>query len=64
MDLHQADYAKAIVGLGLPDGLAQAVAGWDVAASQGALFDGGQQMSKLIGRKTTTLAAVVAEAFK
>ena len=42
--------------------LAQAIAGWDVGASQGALFDDGRQLSRLIGRPTTPLAATVAAA--
>lgn len=62
VDLPQADYAKALEGVGLPAGLAQAIAGWDVGASQGALFDDGRQLSRLIGRPTTPLAASVATA--
>ncbi len=59
-NLPEADYAAALKGFGLPDGFAQAVAGWDVAASRGALFDGGRQLSHLIGRATTPLADAVA----
>ncbi|HNT37696.1 MAG TPA: SDR family oxidoreductase [Rubrivivax sp.] len=62
VDLPPADYAKALAGMGLPAGLAQAIAGWDVGASQGALFDDGRQLSRLIGRPTTPLAAAVAAA--
>jgi hypothetical protein len=40
----------------LPEALAQAIAGWDVAASQGALFDDSQQLSALMGRPTTPLS--------
>jgi len=61
-DLPEADYAAVLVGAGLPDGLAQAIAGWDGAASKDALFDDGRQLSSLIGRPTTPLAASVAEA--
>jgi NAD(P)H dehydrogenase (quinone) len=50
--LPEADYAAALKGFGLPDGLAQAVASWDVGAAKGALFDDGHQLSRLIGRKT------------
>ena len=63
-DLPEADYAAALAGFGLPEGFAQAIAGWDVAASQGALFGGGRQLSALIGRPTTPLPATVAEALK
>lgn len=61
-NLPEADYAAALAGFGLPVGLAQAIAGWDVSASKGALFDDGRQLSKLIGRPTTTLATTVAGA--
>ena len=58
-DMPAADYAAALTGFGLPEGLAHAIAGWDVAASQGALFDDGRQLSRLIGRPTTPLAETV-----
>jgi NAD(P)H dehydrogenase (quinone) len=47
-DLPEADYAAALKGFGLPDGLAQAIASWDVGAAKGALFDDGHQLSKLV----------------
>jgi NAD(P)H dehydrogenase (quinone) len=61
-NLAEADYAAALKGFGLPEGFAKAIAGWDVAASQGALFDDGKQLSRLIGRPTTPLASSVAAA--
>lgn len=63
-NLPQADYAKALAGFGLPDVYAQGIAGWDVDASNGALFDDGRQLSGLIGRATTPLSASVAQALK
>jgi NAD(P)H dehydrogenase (quinone) len=60
-DLPERSYAAALAGLGLPQGLARAIASWDVCASKGALFEDGRQLSRLIGRPTTPLAAVVAE---
>jgi len=63
-NLPQADYAAALRGFGVPEGFAQAIAGWDVGASQGALFDDGRQLSRLIGRPTTPLSAAVAESLK
>lgn len=63
-NLSEADYADALVGMGLPKGLAQAYAGWDAAAAHGALFDDQRQLSKLIGHPTTTLSVVVADALK
>ncbi len=63
-NLPPADYATALKGFGLPEGLAAAIAGWDVGAGQGALFDDGRQLSKLIGRATTPLSVPVAAAIK
>ena len=63
-NLPEADYTAALVGLGLPEPLAQAYASYDVGASQGALFDDGRQLSALIGRPTTRLATAVADALK
>lgn len=64
VNMPEADYATALVSFGLPEGLAHAIAGWDVAASEGALFDDSRQLSKLIGRPTTPLAATVSEALQ
>jgi NAD(P)H dehydrogenase (quinone) len=61
-DLPQDDYAAILEGAGLPAGLAAAIASWDVGASQGALFDDGRALSRLIGRPTTPLSASVAAA--
>jgi NAD(P)H dehydrogenase (quinone) len=61
-NLSESDYAAALVGFGLPEGLAHAIAGWDTSASRGALFDDGRQLSKLIGRPTTPMPETVAAA--
>jgi NAD(P)H dehydrogenase (quinone) len=63
-DLPAAEYVKVLVSAGLPESYAQAIAGWDVAAAQGALFDDSHQLSTLIGRPTTLLSVSVAEARK
>lgn len=63
-NLLEADYAAALIGFGLPEGFAQAIASWDVGASKGALYEDGRQLSGLIGRPTTPLATVVATAIK
>lgn len=55
----QAEYAAMLKSVGLPDGLAEAIAGWDLAASKDALFDDGHQLSALIGRPTKPLADLV-----
>jgi NAD(P)H dehydrogenase (quinone) len=61
-DLPPAEYAWILHGVGIPEGLARAIAGWDVAAAEGQLFDDSRQLSTLIGRPTTPLAVVVASA--
>ncbi|WP_162428112.1 SDR family oxidoreductase [Pontibacter pudoricolor] len=63
-NLPEADYAAALAGFGLPEGLAYAIAGWDVAASGGALYDNGRQLSQLIGHPTTPMKETLAEALK
>lgn len=63
-NLPEADYAAALTSFGLPEALAQAIAGWDVAASKDVLYDDSRQLSKLIGRPTTALSVAVAEALQ
>jgi NAD(P)H dehydrogenase (quinone) len=58
------EYAAALAGFGLPEAVAQAIAGWDIDASNGALFDESRQLSALIGRPTTPLSDSVAESLK
>lgn len=62
--MREADYAAALIAVGLPEPLAKAIAGWDVGASQGALFDDSRQLSALIGRPTTPLSTAVADALR
>jgi NAD(P)H dehydrogenase (quinone) len=64
VDMPQADYAAALVQVGLPAGFAALLADSDAAAANGALFDNGSQLSQLIGRSTTPVSAVVAAALK
>lgn len=61
-NLSEAEYANILKSLGLPEGLAQAIAGWDVGASRDDLFDDTKQLSALIGHPTTSLTKVVADA--
>jgi len=63
-DLPEEEYAAILTGFGLPADLAAAIASWDTAASEGALFEEGRQLSALIGRPTTPLAATVASVLK
>jgi NAD(P)H dehydrogenase (quinone) len=63
-NLTEAEYAAALAGFGLPVPVAQAYANFDTGAAQGALFDDGHQLSKLIGHATTPLATSVEDALK
>jgi len=63
-NLPEADYAAALTSFGLPEGLAQAIAGWDAAAAKDDLFSDSYQLSALIGRPTTPLSVVVADALR
>jgi NAD(P)H dehydrogenase (quinone) len=63
-DLPEVDFKGALVGAGLPEGLAALLADSDTGASKGALFDDSHQLSKLIGRPTTPWATTVSVALK
>ena len=63
-NLPEDEYAGILAGFGLPEGLAYAIAGWDVGISKGDLFDDSKQLSSLIGRPTTSIHEVVNEAVK
>lgn len=63
-NLSEQDYAGILKGFGLPEGIAFAIAGWDVSASKGDLFDGGRQLSGLTGHPTTPLAVAVENALR
>ncbi len=63
-NLPESAYADILEKIGLPETIATAIAGWDIGASKGDLFDDSQQLSKLIGRATTPLADVVKNALK
>ncbi|EKS7200418.1 TPA: SDR family oxidoreductase [Enterobacter ludwigii] len=55
-NMSEKDFAAALKGVGLPDGLADMLADSDVGASKGGLFDDSHTLSKLIGRPTTPLS--------
>jgi NAD(P)H dehydrogenase (quinone) len=61
-NLPEGEYAEVLKSFGLPEFFATAIASWDTGASKGDLFDDGKQLSKLIGRPTTSLADAVAQA--
>ncbi len=64
VNLPEAEFKAALVGAGLPDGLAFVLANSDAAAAKGALFDDQRQLSALIGRPTASLASMMAAALK
>ena len=64
VDMPQADYAAALVKVGLTEGFANLLADSDAAAANGGLFDESKQLSQLIGRSTTPIAQVIAAALK
>jgi NAD(P)H dehydrogenase (quinone) len=59
INLPQAEFAAALKGAGLPDGLAEMLADSDAGAEQGGLFDNSKTLSKLIGRATIPYADVI-----
>jgi NAD(P)H dehydrogenase (quinone) len=63
-DVPAEEYAEALLGFGLPEPLARALADSDLGVERGELFDEGGDMSRLNVRPTTTLAQAVAEALK
>ncbi len=58
-NLPEAEYKKVLVKAGLPEPVAALLSDSDTGISKGGLFDDGHQLSKLIGRPTTSLAAAV-----
>lgn len=59
INMPQAEFAGALKGAGLPDGLAEMLADSDANAAQGSLFDDSLTLSKLTGRPTTPWQDVV-----
>jgi NAD(P)H dehydrogenase (quinone) len=63
-NLPENEYAAILSSFGLPEGLAGAIAGWDVSISKGDLFNDSKQLSNLIGHQTTPVSEVVSQAVK
>lgn len=59
VNLPEAECRAALVRAGMPEHVASLIADSDTGVSAGALFDEGRQLSRLIGRPTTTLEASV-----
>jgi NAD(P)H dehydrogenase (quinone) len=60
VNLPEAEYKSVLIKVGLPEVIAELLADSDNGASKDALFDDGRQLSKLIGRPTTSLATAIA----
>jgi len=63
-NLPEVEFKAALVGAGLPEGLATLLSESDVGASKGGLFDNGHQLSQLIGHPTTSMASQVSLVLK
>jgi NAD(P)H dehydrogenase (quinone) len=61
-DLPEPEYKVALQNAGLPEAFAGLIAESDAKAASDSLFDGGRQLSSLIGRPTTPMARSVAVA--
>jgi len=60
VNLPEAEYKSVLIKVGLPEVIAELLANSDTGASKDALFDDSRQLSKLIGRPTTSLATAIA----
>ncbi len=58
-NLTEGDFKAALLGAGLPEGIAGLLSESDTGAAKGGLFDDTKQLHQLIGRPTTALAAMV-----
>lgn len=63
-NLTETQYEDILKSFGLPEGLALMLADSDTGASKGGLFDDSKFLSSFIGRPTTSLAKVLADALK
>jgi NAD(P)H dehydrogenase (quinone) len=61
-NLPEAEYKSVLQGVGLPEAFADIIAESDAKAANDSLYDAGRQLSRLIGRPTTTMAQSVAAA--
>ena len=61
-NMSEADFKAVLLNVGMPAGLASLIADADVGATKGALFDDSHDLSRLIGRPTTSLARSVGDA--
>lgn len=59
INLPEEAYKNALIGVGLPEPFAALLADSDTGIANGQLFDGGMQLSQLIGRPTETMESVI-----
>jgi NAD(P)H dehydrogenase (quinone) len=64
VDMPESAYRDALTGAGLPEPIAALLSDSDAAAAQGALFDDGHALSRLIDRPTTPWAETIAVTLK
>jgi NAD(P)H dehydrogenase (quinone) len=58
-NLPETEYSKILESFNLPKEMSIAIASWDTGIAKGDLFDTSHQLSKLIGRPTTSIAESV-----
>lgn len=63
-DLPENDYAESLIAVGVPEPFARALAASDRGIVRGELFTESDDLRRLIGRPTTTLAEAIAAALK
>jgi NAD(P)H dehydrogenase (quinone) len=63
-DLRVDELAEVLIGAGLPAEVANVVADADLGLGRGELFTDSGDLSRLIGRPTTSLASAVADALR
>lgn len=63
-DLPAEAFAEAMIGAGIPADLAHVLADADLGLGRGEMFTDSGDLSRLIGRPTTSLAAAIAEAVR
>lgn len=63
-NLSVADYAGVLASIGLPQPVAEMIAGWDAETEKGALQGDGAALRQLTGRPSTALAQTIGEILK
>jgi NAD(P)H dehydrogenase (quinone) len=61
VNLPEQEYAQVLEKAGMPEGVARFLANTHISTAKGDLFDDGHQLSKLIGRPTTSLAKAISD---